>query len=56
MISLRVREYGSIEWDTIIFDGEREEELLSILANVLTRDEWVHVQVKLEGDEWEDFE
>lgn len=54
MVSLRAREFGSDEWDTVLFDGENEEEFLGILANVLCRREGLHVQFQTEN-EWEDF-
>jgi len=55
VISLRARQAAEDDWDLISFDGEREDEMLDIMASALTIRDF-RLQLLEEGQrDWEDL-
>lgn len=55
MILLRIREWGSADWTSLIIEGELEPEALSIVGSALGTS-GLHAQVQNEEGKWEDLE
>lgn len=55
MIHLRIREYGSADWTSLLIQGDLEAECLQIIGSALSTSGY-HAQQQGDGGEWEDLE